>query len=314
MASTTIIAKSPSMVRALNQALKVSQADSSVLVLGESGVGKGLFADLIHQHSRRSDKPLIKINCGAIPETLIESELFGHEKGAFTGAQTAKPGHIEMAHGGILFLDEIAELPLASQVKLLRFLEDGEVTRLGATKSRMVDVRIIAATHANLEQMVEDKLFRLDLYYRLNVIPLHIPALRERRDCILPLLQHYIEQFSRKNGMKKRLTNAAMETLLSYDWPGNVRQLMNICERMLVMSDGELIDIPDLPQNLVKAVPQEPLNGKRLTLQQAMDSYERAILMDAMKEHGNQYLVASALGVNQSTVARKLRRHGLRPR
>lgn len=312
LASTKVVAKSPAMVRALNQALKVSQADSSVLILGESGVGKGLFADLIHVHSRRSKKPLIKINCGAIPETLIESELFGHEKGAFTGAQSAKPGHLELADGGILFLDEIAELPLASQVKLLRFLEDGEVTRLGATKSKTVNVRIVAATHGNLEKMVEEKQFRLDLYYRLNVIPLHIPSLKERRDCIMPLIQHYIDMFSAKNGMQKRITHVAMEALLAYEWPGNVRQLMNICERMLVMADGEVIDIQDLPQNIVTNISHGPSRSEQMTLQQAMDSFERSILVDSMEEHGNQYRVAELLGVNQSTVARKLKRYGIR--
>lgn len=311
LASTKIIAKSPAMIRALNQAIKVSQADSSVLILGESGVGKGLFADLIHLRSKRAEKPLIKINCGAIPETLIESELFGHEKGAFTGAQAAKPGHIELADGGILFLDEIAELPPASQVKLLRFLEDGKVTRLGATKAKQVDVRILAATHGDLEEMVEKKAFRLDLYYRLNVIPLRIPALRDRKDCIVPLIQHYVDFFNQLNGFNKRLTNAAMNVLLTYDWPGNVRQLMNICERILVMSDGDLIDIQDLPQNIVGNNNRAALPAERLSLQQAMESFERALLIESMKEHGNQYKVAAALGINQSTVARKLKRYGV---
>ncbi|HEY5673940.1 MAG TPA: sigma 54-interacting transcriptional regulator [Malonomonas sp.] len=311
LASTKIIAKSPAMIRALNQAVKVSQADSSVLILGESGVGKGLFADLIHLRSKRAEKPLIKINCGAIPETLIESELFGHEKGAFTGAQAAKPGHIELADGGILFLDEIAELPLASQVKLLRFLEDGKVTRLGATKAKQVDVRILAATHGDLEEMVAKKEFRLDLYYRLNVIPLRIPALRDRKDCIVPLIQHYVDLFSQRNGIDKRITSAAMDVLLAYDWPGNVRQLMNVCERILVMADGDLIDIQDLPQNIAGNTGRGALPTERLTLQQAMDSFERALLIEAMEEHGNQYRVADALGINQSTVARKLKRYGI---
>lgn len=311
LASTKIIAKSPAMIRALNQALKVSQADSSVLILGESGVGKGLFADLIHMRSKRTDKPLIKINCGAIPETLIESELFGHEKGAFTGAQAAKPGHIELADGGVLFLDEIAELPLSSQVKLLRFLEDGKVTRLGSTKAKQVDVRILAATHGDLEEMVEKKEFRLDLYYRLNVIPLTIPALRERRDCIVPLIQHYVELFSQRNGIDKRISGAAMDVLLAYDWPGNVRQLMNVCERILVMSDGDVIDIQDLPQRIAGNASKGALPTERLTLQQAMDSFERSLLAESMEEHGNQYRVADALGINQSTVARKLKRYGI---
>lgn len=311
LASTKIIAKSPSMIRSLNQAIKVSQADSSVLVLGDSGVGKGLFADLIHMRSKRAEKPLIKINCGAIPETLIESELFGHEKGAFTGAQAAKPGHIELADGGVLFLDEIAELPLGSQVKLLRFLEDGKVTRLGGTKAKQVDVRIVAATHGDLEEMVERKEFRLDLYYRLNVIPLRIPPLRERKDCIVPLIQHYVEQYSERNGINKRITSAAMDVLLSYDWPGNVRQLMNVCERILVMADGDVIDIQDLPQKIAGNRSSGGLPTERLTLQQAMESFERSLLIETMEEHGNQYKVAAALGINQSTVARKLKRYGL---
>jgi PAS domain S-box-containing protein len=310
LASTKIIAKSPSMIRALNQALKVSQSESSVLILGESGVGKGLFADLIHLRSKRAEKPLIKINCGAIPETLIESELFGHEKGAFTGALAAKPGLLELADGGILFLDEIAELPLASQVKLLRFLEDGKVTRLGATKARQVDVRILAATHGDLEEMVERKAFRLDLYYRLNVIPLRIPALRERKDCIVPLIQYYLDLFRQRNGIDKRITGAAMDALLAYAWPGNVRQLMNVCERILVMADGDLIDIQDLPQNIVGGSARGVMPTERLTLQQAMGSFERSLLLEAMEEHGNQYKVADVLGINQSTVARKLKRYG----
>jgi len=312
LASSQIIAKSPSMVQALRQALKVSQADSSVLILGESGVGKGLFADLIHNKSRRADRPLIKINCGAIPETLIESELFGHEKGAFTGAQSAKPGHIELADGGTLFLDEIAELPLASQVKLLRFLEDGKVTRLGGTRPKQVDVRILAATHADLEEMVEQKKFRLDLYYRLNVIPMHIPALRERRDCIVPLIQHYVDLFSQRNGVNKRITSAAMDVLLAYDWPGNVRQLMNVCERILVMADGDVVDLQDLPQKIAGEGLKAGVGpSEHLTLQQAVESLERSMLANALEEHGNQYRVAEVLGVNQSTVARKLKRYGL---
>lgn len=311
LAATKIIAKSPAMIRSLNQAIKVSQVDSSVLILGESGVGKGLFADLIHMRSTRADKPLIKINCGAIPETLIESELFGHEKGAFTGAQSAKPGHIELADGGILFLDEIAELPLASQVKMLRFLEDGKVTRLGNTKARQVDVRILAATHSDLEEMVERKTFRLDLYYRLNVIPLQIPALRERRDCIIPLIQHYVDLFSARNGINKRITSAAMDILLSYDWPGNVRQLMNVCERILVMSDGDVIDIQDLPQKIAGGSAKGGLPTERMSLQQAVESFERSLLFEAMNEYGNQYRVAELLSVNQSTIARKLKRYGI---
>ena len=315
LASHTVIAKSASMVKALRQAIKVSAADSSVLILGESGVGKGLIADLIHKNSSRSGKPIIKINCGAIPESLIESELFGHEKGAFTGAQVAKPGYLEMADGGILFLDEIAELPLSSQVKLLRFLEDGRVTRLGGTVARTVDVRIIAATHRNLEKMVAEKTFRLDLYYRLNVVPLYIPSLKERKDCLLPLIRHYIDFFGSKHNTRKRLTRVATDALMDYDYPGNVRELMNVCERLVVMSDTEVIDLQDLPHQLASHSDEASLTTtgwpQEMTLEQILESVERTVLADAVKEHGNQYRVADFLGINQSTVARKLNKYGL---
>lgn len=315
LASHTVIAKSPCMIKALRQAVKVSTADSSVLILGESGVGKGLFADLIHKNSNRSGKPMIKINCGAIPESLIESELFGHEKGAFTGALGAKPGYLELADEGILFLDEIAELPLASQVKLLRFLEDGRVTRLGGTAGRTVNVRIIAATHRDLEKMVTEKSFRLDLYYRLNVIPLYIPSLKERQECLLPLIRHYIDYFAKKNGGEKRLARAATDAMLNYSYPGNVRELMNLCERLVVMSETEVIDVQDLPAHIfcseteqVHLMTEWP---REMTLEQILESVERKLLADAMKEHGNQYRMADALGVNQSTVGRKLKKYGI---
>ncbi len=201
---------------------------------------------------------------------------------------------------------------MGSQVKLLRFLEDGKVTRLGGTQAKQVDVRIIAATHGDLEEMVERKEFRLDLYYRLNVIPLRIPSLRDRKDCIVPLIKHYVDLFSEQNGLNKRITGAAMDVLISYDWPGNVRQLMNVCERILVMADGDVIDIQDLPQKIAgKSVAAASMPTERLTLNQAIESFERALLIEAMEEHGNQYRVADALGINQSTVARKLKRHGI---
>ncbi len=313
--SRRVIAKSPCMIKALNQAIKVSSAESSVLILGESGVGKGLFADLIHKNSSRVEKPMIKINCGAIPESLIEAELFGYEKGAFTGAQASKPGHLELADGGILFLDEIAEIPLPSQVKLLRFLEDGRITRLGGTQSRTVDVRILAATHRNLEEMVEAGRFRLDLYYRLNVIPIHVPALRERRECVLPLIRHYVDVFGEKNGIHKRLTRAALDALLAYSYPGNVRELMNICERLVVMSETELIDLRDLPSNIVSRL--EAGGGLSLdwpaemTLGQILESVERAVLAKAVRQHRSQSRIAAALGVSQPTIARRLQKYGL---
>jgi len=309
--SNKVIARSPAMIKALNRAVKVSRVDSSVLILGESGTGKSMFADLIHQQSLRAHKPLIKINCGAIPETLIESELFGHEKGAFTGATSAKPGHIELADGGVLFLDEIAELPLSSQVRLLHVLEDGKVTRLGATNSKQVDVRILAATHGDLEGMVERKTFRLDLFYRLNVIPLHIPSLRDRKDCIIPLIQYYVDLFNQQSKMNKRITSLAMDALLTYDWPGNVRQLINICERILVLAENDVIDLHDLPREIVADATQKIQSIGHLSLPQAVDSFERSLLVDAMEKYGSQYKVAGALKVHQSTIARKLKRYGI---
>ncbi len=314
--SQRVIAKSPAMQQALRQAIKVSGAESTVLILGESGVGKGLFADLIHKYSPRAGKPLVKVNCGAIPDSLVEAELFGYEKGAFTGAQAkGKAGYFELAQGGTLFLDEIAELPLSSQVKLLRFLEDHRITRVGATASREVDVRILAATHRNLQEMVDHGLFRLDLFYRLNVIPLSIPPLRERAECILPVLRHYIDHYSTRLGTRRRLSRAATDTLLGYAWPGNVRELMNLCERLVVMSDTEVIDAGDLPPNVTAvagagAAAPVALDDET-TLDEAIARTERAILLRARQRHGNQTDMARALGVNQSTVARKLKRYGI---
>jgi PAS domain S-box-containing protein len=315
--SRKVIARSPCMVKSLTQALKVSGANSSVLILGESGVGKGLIADMIHKNSSRAEKPMIRINCGAIPESLIESELFGYEKGAFTGAQGSKPGYFEMADGGLLFLDEIAELPLSSQVKLLRFLEDGQIMRLGGTKPKTVDVRVLAATHRDLEKMVEKGKFRLDLYYRLNVIPIHVPAIRERKDCILPLIHYYLDVFGEQVKVRRRLTRAASDALLNYSYPGNVRELMNLCERLVVMSETELIDLPDLPNHVANRVIQESTFTsddwpEQMTLQQIVESVERKVLINGVQKHKNQARIAEALNVNQSTITRKLKRYGLR--
>jgi PAS domain S-box-containing protein len=314
VASRHVIARSPAMVKALKQALKVSAVNSTVLILGESGAGKGLIADLIHKNSSRANKPLIEINCGAIPESLIESELFGYEKGAFTGAQAGgKPGYLELAEGGILFLDEIAELPQSAQVKLLRFLENGRVVRLGGTKERNLDVRILAATHRNLDEMVKQGSFRLDLYYRLNVIPIHVPALRERKDCILPLVRHYMDLFGTRNSIRKRLTRAASDALVTYEYPGNVRQLMNICERLVVMTETDLIDVGDLPAEVSVGAGSSGAKqwAEEMSLQETLDNLERTVLQKALEKHGNQVRMAQALGVNQSTIARKLKKHGL---
>ena len=311
-----IIAKSPGMVKVLKQALRLSEVDSTVLILGESGVGKGLIADLIHQHSRRAEQPMIKLNCGAIPESLIESELFGHEKGAFTGAIGTKPGHLEIAHGGTVFLDEIAELPAASQVKLLRFLEDGRITRLGSTRSRQVDVRILAASNQDLQQLVAAGRFRIDLYYRLSVIPLQIPPLRERKECVLPLIRSSIDRFAARSGRPRRLTAAAIDALTAYRYPGNVRELINICERLVVMSETELIDVSDLPQTVISGTNDTPailFEGwpEAMTMEQILESVERHVMLEAAKRYRKQRNIAVGLGMSQPTVARKLHKYGI---
>jgi len=311
-----IIARSSNMVKALQRALKASKVDSSILITGESGVGKGVIANLIHKSSGRAEKALIRINCGAIPETLIESELFGYEKGAFTGAQVdGKLGHLELADRGTLFLDEIAELPLPSQVKLLRFLENGRLTRLGGTQPRFVDARIIAATHRDLKKMVDDGTFRHDLFYRLKVIPITVPPLRDRKECLLPLLRHYVDTFAGKIGSAKRLSQAAIDALMAYTYPGNVRELMNICEQVVVMSEMEIIDRQDLPRDVIAQTKESGedwgLWPPQMTLDQVLDSVERAFLCDVLKTHRKQSRIAKVLGISQPTVARRMKKYGL---
>ncbi len=320
MESRRIIARSPCMAKLMQQTIKVSKVDSSSLILGESGAGKELVADLIHKHSNRASQPMIKINCGAIPESLVESELFGYEKGAFTGAQKqGKPGYVELAQDGLLFLDEIAELPLASQVKLLRFLEDGAVCRVGGVKNRKLNVRIIAATNQDLKEMVRTGGFRKDLYYRLHVIPLHVPPLRERTECILPLLHHYLHFFAGKIGKTKsiHLSRPVTEALLSYPYPGNVRELINICERAVVMSEGEWISLDDLPRDVTNARKSREISDivdlSQNSLKELMGKFERSVLKTASAQYGTQDKIAKALGVDQATIARKLKKYAMIP-
>lgn len=317
--SQAIVAQSPCFIKVLQQALRVSRVDSTVLILGESGTGKEVVADLVHKYSARAGMPMLKLNCGAIPESLVESELFGYEKGSFTGAsQAGKPGHIELAHQGILFLDEIGELPLSAQVKLLRFLEDGQVYRIGATRAKKVNVRVLCATNRDLNAMVASGQFRGDLFYRLNVIPLRIPPLRERRDCILPLLQHYIDHFVKKHRREGQLrfSREAIEALLAYSYPGNIRELLNICERLAVMIDGPEIQIDDLPKEVRgDGCPSGPVISEQApgqkTLAEMLRETERRILVEARQRFRTQNKIARALGVNQSTIARKLKQHAL---
>jgi len=312
-----IIAHSENFRKIIQKAVKLAQVDSTVLILGESGTGKGVIADLIHKYSSRAGHPMIRINCGAIPDTLVESELFGYEKGAFTGAgHKGKPGKFETADKGIIFLDEIAELPLGSQVKLLKFLEDGMITRVGGTRSRQVDVRIIAATNRDLKEMIAGNQFRSDLYYRLHVVPMTIPPLRDRSECLVPLITHYLDRFSDKYD-KPRLTLSrnALDTLSAYRFPGNVRELINICERLVVMTAGTRVRVEDLPAGIRKSMPPDETGDADWrpgrSLPQMVADLEEKVLVQALKHGGTQARAAGLLGIDQSTIARKLKKYGI---
>jgi len=241
--SIDIIAESPQMKRIVRHIESIAPSDVTVLITGESGVGKEVVAKLIHKKSKRKNKPFVAINCGAIPKELLESELFGYVKGAFTGASSNKKGLIEEANGGTLFLDEIGELPIDLQVKLLRVLQENEIRPIGSNKSKEINVRFIAATNKNLEEMVKKGLFRKDLFYRLNVIPIHIPPLRERKEDIVPLAKYFIKKFCLKyNVPEKELTKNAIQQLLNYNWDGNVRELEHMIERAVIITNGNKID------------------------------------------------------------------------
>jgi len=302
-----IIGSSESMQKVFTVMEKVIPSKSNILITGESGTGKGLVAQAIHEAGPRKDKPFISINCGAIPENLLESELFGHKKGAFTSASEDKKGLITMANGGTLFLDEISELPSALQVKLLHVIQTKEFTPVGDTRVNTVDVRIIAATNADLMQRVKESRFREDLYYRLNVIEIRVPSLRERRDDIPILIKHYCDIFSKEAGkVIKELDYEAMQALLVYDWPGNVRELGNTIERAVVLADGDVITIHDLPDKFrtldIEGISTTPLR-------QALDNFERDYIRRSLGEHkGNKEATAGDLGIDLATLYRKLKK------
>ena len=311
-ASHELIVRSEAFRATLKQAVKVSQVDATVLITGESGVGKSLLARLIHKMSQRKDGPFIKISCGAIPENLMESELFGYEKGAFTGARTGgKAGLLEVGNGGTIFLDEIGELPLNLQVKLLDVLEDKEITRLGGTTPRSMDLRLITATNRDLKQMVREKNFREDLFFRLNVIPLHIPPLRERKEAIIPLIDHFLQESIEATGNRKSISSEVYETLVKYPFYGNVRELMNMVERMAILSDEDVINLKDLPPG-VKEISHSSLYGElgeSLPLREAVAKFEEEIIREAISANGTISKAAQILGVNQSTISRKAKKY-----
>ncbi|MDQ0338139.1 PAS domain S-box-containing protein [Caldalkalibacillus uzonensis] len=294
-----IIAESPEMKELLATACRIAQVDSPVLILGESGVGKEILAKFIHYSSPRQNKPLIKINCGAIPPQLLESELFGYEPGAFTDARrNGKPGMFELANQGTIFLDEIGELPLELQVKLLRVLQDFEVTRIGGTKPIRLNIRVITATNKPLDEMVKTQSFREDLYYRINVVPLHIPPLRKRKEDIFPLVRQTLEKLNKRYGKNKRFSLRALEQLENYQWPGNVRELQNIIERLFVMIDETVIDVQHLPFKQTQSTQQG-------TLKEQLEMVEKQIILTALEKHHTMRKAAQALGIDPSTLTRK---------
>ncbi|WP_179123998.1 sigma-54 interaction domain-containing protein [Marinococcus halophilus] len=304
-----IIYRSQEMEKTIRIADKVAQADSTVLITGESGVGKEEIATYLHENSKRSKKPYIKINCGAVPETLLEAELFGYEKGAFTGAHpSGKKGLMELSHHGTLFLDEISEMPFSLQVKLLRVLQEKEITRIGSTTPITIDVRIITATNQDLLKEVKKGSFREDLYYRLNVIPISIPALRKRKEDVSPLAFHFMDKLNDKYNSSKKLSPKVMNELQLFDWPGNVRELQNIIERMVVLSESNLIEPEDLPEIIKTNISSSSttLVQDIMPLKACLESAEEQLLKLAQEKYSTITQIAEALHVNQSTISRKL--------
>ena len=308
-----IVAESYEMKKVLATALKVAKSRASVLITGETGTGKELIARFIHRYSPRKDKPFIPVNVAAIPETLIESELFGHVKGAFTDAVKDRKGYFQMADGGTIFLDEIGELPLNLQPKLLRALQEGEFFPVGSSKPVKVDVRVIAATNKNLEEEVRKGNFREDLYYRLNVIHIHIKPLRERREDIPYLLDHFLKKFSQKEGKKIRgFTREAYEALIRYDYPGNVRELENIVERAVVMAQGDLITTDDLPVHLLSSEFQVESN-KNLSLPERLELIEKSLILEALKKNNwVKTRAAKELGISERVLRYRMEKLGIK--
>ncbi|MFN2455650.1 MAG: sigma 54-interacting transcriptional regulator [Pyrinomonadaceae bacterium] len=321
-----IIGQAPAIRRSIELALSVADTPTTALIQGESGTGKELLANLIHYNSGRESKPYIKLNCGAIPETLLESELFGHEKGAFTDARARRRGRFEEAHGGTLFLDEIGEMSLSAQVRLLRVLQDGELTRVGGNEVVKTDVRVIAASNVDLERAVETGTFRRDLFYRLSVFPIRLPPLRERREDVHPLVIHFLERFKQKTGrFIPGISNEALRALINYDWPGNVRELENAIERAVIIASGRQIELPDLPEAISRQSIAEHarLRDERIEAANAghditfevrvpssIEEIERqAITATLDYTGGDKTRAARALGIGRKTLYRKLQQY-----
>ncbi|RMG66520.1 MAG: sigma-54-dependent Fis family transcriptional regulator [Nitrospirae bacterium] len=324
-----LIGSSPAMQKIYDLIEKIADTDSTVLITGESGTGKELVAKILHYNSSRSDRNFVPLNCAAIPKDLLESELFGHEKGAFTGAVSTRIGRFELANGGTLFLDEIGELDPNLQVKLLRVLQEREFERVGSTKTIKVDVRIIAATNQKLEELVKEGRFREDLYYRLNVIPIHLPPLRERKEDIPLLVQYFLQKQSEiKKKAPPRIGKQIMNIFMAYDWPGNVRELENLIERLTILNSGEDVKLSDLPQKFHSITPvkyEEPsleeldikepeisVTPQGVDLNRILDSIEEKLILQALElSNGVKSKAAELLGLNRTTLVEKMKKKGI---
>lgn len=314
-ASTEIIGRSPAITSMLSMIRTVAPTEATVLITGESGTGKELVARALHAQSLRKDEPLVTVNCAALAETLLESELFGHEKGAFTGADKRREGRFKQADRGTLFLDEIGEMPIGVQAKLLRALQQGEIQRVGSDKSEHVDVRVIAATNRDLRKEVEERHFREDLYFRLNVISLEVPPLRQRKEDIPLLAAHFLSHYAERNHKNvKGFSAQCMDMLLHYDWPGNVRELQNAVERAVILCTGEYVTGPELPVNIAKLAAEAMPKSSEVSSSLAglpLEEVERRAIEETLRETGdNKSAAARKLGITRATLHKKLRKYG----
>ena len=305
-----IVGQSAALRQVLRHVETVARTDSTVLLMGETGRGKELIARAIHEYSPRRERALVKLNCAAIPSGLLESELFGHERGAFTGAITQKAGRLELADQGTLFLDEVGDIPLELQPKLLRVLQEREFERLGSTRTRKVEIRLVAATHRDLERMMAEKQFRSDLYYRLNVLPIEVPPLRERSEDIPLLVRHFVQHFARRMGKTiETIPAETLDALTRYSWPGNVRELQNLMERTVILSPGPWLQVP-LGDLSIRTIPAQD-RGKQQTLEQAERGHILATLKETKWVLSGRSGAATRLGLNRSTLQFRMKKLGI---
>jgi Nif-specific regulatory protein len=307
--ASEIIGQSKKLFNVLKIASQVAGTDASILLCGENGTGKDLLAQAIHNNSNRAEQPFVAINCGAIPHDLLESELFGYEQGAFTGASSSKPGRLETADGGTVFLDEIAELNINLQAKLLRVIQTKEIERLGSVKSKIINVRFVTATNKSLKEMIQNNLFREDLYYRLKVIEIRLPSLRERREDIEELSRHFLAKYSKEN--KFIITPEAMEVLYFYDWPGNVRELENVIQRCVILSKESIIRLEDLPQEIIENIPEEAKIDNSLSLFDAENQFRRLFIQRVLRNNPSKSEAAKILGINRTHFYKLLAQLGI---